>query len=107
MFAFKGLDQNPGNASMTGPINVDTTIAGFVDTAAGTWGVSSTEAVFGATWPARNGPLLTPAGIRVVNVWNVSAGGANTCYTTVAVPGMENGAFPNYNAQFNLVAAPV
>lgn len=154
MYAFKGLDQNVGNQNMTGPINVDTTVTGFIDTAAGTWGVQSSVAFFGATWTASNGTLVTTAGnyalntttnvvsaaapdtvgtmdqmmhftvgagqvagiidfawqtttgIRVVNVWNVSACGANTCYTTAAVPGMENGAFPNYNAQFNLSAAP-
>jgi hypothetical protein len=142
---------------MAGPINVDNTSAGYIDTAAGTWGVSSAAAFFGANWTASNGTLVTTAGdyaltdldgtptlvsaapdttgamddamhftvgagqvagiidfawqtttgIRGSSVWDVSACGANTCYTTAAVPGMENGAFPNYNAQFNLAAAPV
>ncbi len=155
MYAQKGLDQNPGNQSMTGPINVDTTVTGSIDTTAGTWSISSTTAFFGLNWTASNGTLVTTAGnyalntttaavtsaapdtvgtadssmhftvgagqvagiidfawgtttgIRVVNVWNVSACGSNTCYTTAAVPGMENGPFPGYNAQFNLTAAPV
>lgn len=155
MYSQKGLDQNPGNQNMTGPINVDSTVTGFIDTTAGTWGVQSTTAFFGLTWTASNGGLIsttgsyaldtatghvalaapdtvgtndaqmhftvgagqvagiidfawgTTTGIRVVNVWNVSACGSNTCYTTAAVPGMENGPFPGYNAQFNLTAAPV
>lgn len=155
MYAQKGLDQNPGNQNMVGPINVDTTVTGFIDTAAGTWGVQSTTAFFGLIWTASGGTLLstpgtyalstataavgpaapdvagtadssmhftvgagqvagiidfawgTTTGIRVINVWNVSACGLNTCYTTAAVPGMENGPFPGYNAQFNLTAAPV
>lgn len=155
MFAMKGFDQNPGNASMTGAINVDTTIAGSVDLAAGTWAVSSTMPFFGNIWTASNGTIFSGAGdyalntatgaisaaapdvvgtndanmhftlgagqvagvidfawsvnsgIKVVNVWNVTDCGGNTCLTTAAVPGMENGPFAGYNAQFNLVAAPV
>jgi hypothetical protein len=154
MYAQKGLDQNAGNQSMSGPINVDTTVTGFINTTAGTWGVQSTTAFFGLIWTASNGTLITATGnyalntataavtsaapdtvgtadgsmhftvgagqvagiidfawgtttgIRVVNVWNVSACGSNTCYITAAVPGMENGPFPGYNAQFNLTAAP-
>jgi len=155
MYAMKGLDQNPGNTSMTGFINHDASVTGFIDTDAGTWGVSSTATFFGALWTASNGTLFTSTGdyalntstgaisaaapdvvgtadssmhftvgagqvagiidfawgvttgIKVVNVWDVSACGANTCYTAAAVPGMENGPFPGYNAQFNLTASPV
>ncbi len=156
MFAKKGLDQNVGNTSMTGPINVDNTVTGFIDTAAGTWGVSSSATFFGGNWTASNGTLFTTAGnyalnvatgaitaaapdtvgtadgsmhftvgagqvvgiidfawgvttgIKVIDVWNVSAGaGGTTLYTAAAVPGMENGPFPGYNAQFNLTAAAV
>lgn len=156
MYAMKGLDQNPGNTSMTGFINHDASVTGFIDAAANTWGVSSTATFFGANWTASNGTLFTTAGdyalntstglisaaapdtvgtadgmmhftlganqvagvidfawgvttgIKVVNVWNVSAGaGGTTLYTAAAVPGMENGPFPGYNAQFNLTAAPV
>jgi hypothetical protein len=152
MFAMKGLDQNPGNTTMTGPINVDTAVTGFIDTAAGTWGVSSTNTFFGANWTASNGTLVQAAGnyalntttgavtaaapdtvgtadgsmhftvgagqvagiidfawgvttgIKVVDVWNVTTSGSNQLYTAAAVPGMENGPFPGYNAQFNLTA---
>lgn len=38
-------------------------------------------------------------GIRVVNVWNIDPGGN---LITAAVPGMENGPFPGFNAAFNL-----
>ena len=41
-------------------------------------------------------------GIKVVNVWNINADGS---LTTAIVPGMENGPFPGYNANFNLTAA--
>mgnify|MGYP001100856987 CR=1 FL=1 len=39
------------------------------------------------------------SGIRVVNVWNVNANGS---LTAAAVPGMENGPFVGFNAEFNL-----
>jgi len=155
MFAKKGLDQNPGNQGMTGPINTDTTVTGFIDTVAGTWGVSSTQPFFGGNWTASNGKLFTTVGdyaldttsgtiaaaapdvvgtadgkmhftvgagqvagiidfawgvttgIKVIDVWNVSAGaGGTTLYTAAAVPGMENGPFPGYNARFNVTAVP-
>ena len=38
MYALKGLDQNVGNQNMTGPIGVDSSVTGFIDTAAGTLG---------------------------------------------------------------------
>ena len=152
MYAAKGLDQNPGNVSMTGAINSDPSVTGFIDTAAGTWGVSSTATFFGFNWTASGGTLVTAAGnyalntatgvvstaapdtvgtadgmmhftvgagqvagiidfawssttgIKVVDVWNVTTSGSNQLYTTAAVPGMENGPFPAYNAQFNLTA---
>lgn len=126
-------------------VNNDTAITGFVDQAAGTWGVSSTNTFFGGLWTASGGQLITTAGsyalntttgavtsgsgpvandgtmyfnvganqvagtinfawgtttgIRVINVWNVNANGS---LTAAVVPGMENGPFPGYNAQFNL-----
>ena len=129
-------------------INVDTTITGFVDEAAGTWGVASTQLFFGLNWTASNGKLISTAGsyqmdtgtgavtspgtgvvaadgvmnfnvgagqvgatidfaygtttgIRVINVWDVNADGS---VTGVGIPGMENGPFPGFNAQFNLTA---
>lgn len=155
MFAAKGLDQNPGNQSMSGPVGSDSTVTGFIDTAAGTWGVSSTATFFGFEWTASNGTLVQSAGdyvlntatgavtnaapdtvgtsdgmmhfsvgagqiagvidfawssttgIKVVDVWNVTTDGVSDFYNTAAVPGMENGPFPQYNAQFNLVTAAV
>ena len=43
----------------------------------------------------------TTTGIRVVNIWNVNANGSLTAAT---VPAMENGAFPGFNAAFDLSA---
>lgn len=146
MRANGGLDTS-GAAGAGGFVNNDTTIAGFVNQDAGTWGVSSTATFFGFNWTASNGQLITTAGnyvldtatgnvsmgtgpvasdgqmhftigagqiggtidfawqtttgIRVVNVWNVNGDGS---LTAAGVPGMENGAFPNYNAAFNLSA---
>jgi len=133
-----------------GPVNTDTALSGFVDEAAGTWGVSSTNTFFGFNWTASNGQLVTgvgdyaidtvtgivsaaapdavgtadgnihftiganqiagtidfawssSAGIRVVNVWDINADGS---LSYAAVPGMENGPFPAYNAGFKLTGA--
>ena len=41
-------------------------------------------------------------GIRVINVWDVNMDGS---LTAVAIPGMENGPFGGFNAQFNLTGA--
>lgn len=41
-------------------------------------------------------------GIRVVNVWNVNGDGS---LTAAAIPGMENGPFPGFNAAFDLTSA--
>lgn len=136
-----------GNGSF---VNNDTTITGFVDQAAGTWGVSSAATFFGFNWTASGGQLITAAGnysmatgtgilsagtgaepnandgainftvganqiggtinfawngntgIRVVEVWNVNPNGS---LTAAVVPGMENGPFQSYNANFNLTGA--
>ena len=143
-----GLDQS-GVAGGGTPVGSDSTIAGFVNQDAGTWGVSSTTPFFGGIWTASNGQLIagagsysldtatgalssiasptvandgdiqftvganqmggmidfawgTTTGIKVVNVWDVNADGS---LTSAIVPGMENGPFPGYNANFNLTAA--
>ena len=44
----------------------------------------------------------TSSGIRVVNVWDINADGS---LSYAAVPGMENGPFPGYNAGFELTGA--
>ena len=52
---------NPGN------VNTDNTITGFVDQAAGTWGVASTATFFGFNWTASNGKLITAPGSYSLN----------------------------------------
>jgi hypothetical protein len=148
MYSQDGLDQSQvvGNGEMA--INVDATIAGFVNQDAGTWGVSSNALFYGLNWTASGGSLITTAGsyvldtatgavsaaplgavasdgqmhfsvgagqaagainfawgattgIRVVNVWNINNDGS---LSAVAVPGMENGPFPGFNAAFNFSA---
>lgn len=49
------------------PINVDTTITGFVDQSAGTWGVSSSTVFFGLPWTATGGQLIQTAGSYSMN----------------------------------------
>jgi hypothetical protein len=148
MYSQGGLDAGVvgSNPAMSTPINVDATIAGVVDQAAGTWGVSSAALFYGLNWTASNGSLITTAGsysldtasgavtaggacgaglmcftvganqvagtidfawgattgIRVANVWDVNMDGSLTAY---AVPGMENGPFPGFNAAFNFTSA--
>jgi hypothetical protein len=63
MYSQQGLDQatlDPITSAT--PINVDGTIDGFVDEAAGTWGVSSTTPFNGLIWTASNGQILTTPG---------------------------------------------
>lgn len=141
-----GFDTSAGIGG--GLVNVDPSIAGFVDQTAGTWGVASTTPFFGNVWTASNGQLVSApgtynlntatdaltsvgsctvandgnicfnvgagqiagtidfawsvsSGIRVVNVWNINGNGS---LTAAAVPGMENGPFPGFNAAFDLTA---
>ena len=58
-------------------VGSDTALAGFVDTAAGTWGVSSTTTFFGGLWTASGGQLITTAGNYSMNTATgvVTAGG--------------------------------
>lgn len=65
MYSQKGLD-TLGVVSGE-PINVDTTITGFVDMVAGTWGVASTTPFYGLTWTASGGQLITTPGSYVLN----------------------------------------
>lgn len=145
MCSQEGLDTT---GVCTTPINVDATITGFVDEAAGTWGVESTTLFFGLNWTAHDGFLIAAPGsysldvntgvlgagtgvvaadgimnfdvgagqiagiidfdygttvnIKVIDVWDINADGS---LTGVGIPGMENGPFPGFNAQFNLTAA--
>ena len=56
------LDLNGVVPGSQGVMNVDNTITGWVDQAAGTWGVSSTNKFNGAKWTATGGKLLTTPG---------------------------------------------
>lgn len=61
MYSQDGLDQaNVLNAADI--VNTDATITGFVDNAAGTWGVASTTKFNGLKWTASNGFLIKAAG---------------------------------------------
>ncbi len=149
MYSGLGTDMAGVTPAYNGTVGHDATITGFVDQAAGTWGVSSAVPFFGFVWTASNGQLITTAGsyslntttgavtsiaspttandgniqftvganqvagtinfdwntttgIRVVNVWDINANGS---LTASVAPGMENGAFPGFNAAFDLTAA--
>ena len=161
MYSQRGLDQNPGASVLTGPIHVDSTMTGFFDYSAGTWGVASTTTFFALNWTASNGQLIktagtyalntttgaisaaapdfvgttdgnihftvgagqvggaidfawgTNTGIRIVNVWTITSipgsgydpiFSSTTALSATTVPGMENGPFPGFSAQFNFPA---
>lgn len=67
MYSQNGLDQAEEPGYMTAPINIDATIAGVVDEAAGTWGVSSNALFYGLNWTASGGTLITAAGDYVLD----------------------------------------
>ncbi len=67
MYSQDGLDQAQVVGDGEFAINVDATIAGWVDQDAGTWGVSSTAPFYGLTWTASNGTLITTAGDYVLD----------------------------------------
>jgi hypothetical protein len=60
MYSQQGLDQ--AYNQVAAPVNVDATVTGFIDTAAGTWGVSSSTPFYGLNWTASSGALITTAG---------------------------------------------
>lgn len=60
----EGFDRANNGGS---PVNTDSTISGFVDQAAGTWGVASTTPFFGFNWTASNGKLIKSAGDYSLN----------------------------------------
>ncbi|MDH5573593.1 MAG: VPLPA-CTERM sorting domain-containing protein [Gammaproteobacteria bacterium] len=74
MYSQAGLDTTPTN--MAAAINVDATIAAFVDQDMGTWGVSSNALFYGLNWTASGGSLITAAGSYALNTTDgsVSAG---------------------------------
>lgn len=64
-------------------INVDATITGFIDTAAGTWGVSSTTPFYGLTWTASGGQLFTTPGTYTISLDDSATGGVGTAGQTM------------------------
>lgn len=60
MYSQQGLDQAVNITEA--PINVDSTISGFVNQDAGTWGVSSSALFYGLNWTASGGQLYMTAG---------------------------------------------
>lgn len=66
-------------------VNTDATMTGFVDQAAGTWGVSSTNTFFGGLWTATGGQLITAAGSYSLNTTTGIVSYAASC--TVAYDG--------------------
>lgn len=67
MYSGLGLDQATATIAGQITVNVDTTITGFVDQAAGTWGVSSTTPFFGLNWTASGGTLIKTPGDYALN----------------------------------------
>ncbi len=64
-------------------INVDATITGFVDTAAGTWGVASTTPFYGLNWTASGGTLYTAPGTYTISLDDSASGGVGTAGQTM------------------------
>jgi len=71
---------DPGGAL----INVDATIAGFVDEAAGTWGVSSSAPFYGLLWSASNGTLYGE-GTYTISTDDSATGGVSGADATFTV----------------------
>lgn len=81
------------------PINVDSTITGWVNQDAGTWGVSSAQVFFGLPWTASGGQLITTAGSYAMN----TATGAIVAGTGVTAAD----GFMNFNIGANQVAGTI
>ena len=78
-----GLDTSgaiPGTSAHV--ISVDSTITGFVDYSAGTWGVASTTPFFGLVWTASGGSLIKTAGTYSLNTVTGAIGTAVSCTVT-------------------------
>lgn len=69
MFSQKGYDNTSAllGPAGTGTTGSDSTITGFVDYSAGTWGVASTTPFFGVNWTASNGTLIKAPGDYALN----------------------------------------
>lgn len=66
-------------------VNLDTSLTGFVDIAAGTWGVASTATFFGFNWTASGGQLVTGAGNYSLDTTTGAVSSVASC--TVAFDG--------------------
>ena len=71
-----GVISGSSASLVSGP---DSTITGFVDYSAGTWGVSSTTVFFGQEWTASGGSLIKTAGTYSLNTYTGVLSAANSC----------------------------
>lgn len=80
MYSGLGTDMAGVVPAYAGTVGHDTTVTGFIDTAAKTWGVASATPFFGNVWTASNGQLITTAGSYSMNTTTgvVSAIGSPT-----------------------------
>ena len=99
MYANAGFDTS-GTAGTGTLVNNDTSISGFVDQAAGTWGVSSAAAFFGFTWTASNGQLITSPGSYSVNA-------ATGALTSIASPTVANDGSLQFTVGANQIAGMI
>ncbi|MGA9163894.1 MAG: PEP-CTERM sorting domain-containing protein [Thiobacillus sp.] len=83
-----------------GIVGVDATLSGFVDQAAGTWGVSSSTAFFGFQWTASGGVLITTAG-------SYSLDTATNVITAIASPTVANDGKIQFTVGANQVAGAI
>lgn len=68
MYSQRGFDTSGVvSGSPVNVLNVDSTITGFVNYSAGTWGVSSTTNFFALQWTASGGSLIKTAGTYSLN----------------------------------------
>lgn len=79
-----GLDTSGVVSGSSAPLMVppDSTITGFVDYSAGTWGVSSTTLFFGMNWTASGGSLIKAAGTYSLNTATGIVSTAASCTVT-------------------------
>ena len=99
MFSQVGLDLTGVVPAGNGSVGHDTTLTGFVDQNANTWGVSSPTPFFGLNWTASGGQLIQGAGSYAMNT-TTGAVGAGTGVT--AADG-----FMNFNVGAGQVAGTI
>jgi len=69
------------------PIHVDSTITGWVDQEAGTWGVSSTQLFYDLLWTASGGSLVMDAGDYALDTTTGAVAPAAPDYSTITWDG--------------------